>query len=265
MAKIENATVRGREKTTTPVPSQPATLTITKPGVSRFPTIVLFGPPKTGKTVTAVSGTGRKLLILTEPDGDLPLVGRDDIDVVKPTTGKEIYDVVQALHAGAHEPYDRIVLDSVTFAFEVMGRQQISKALADGVDVRRPYGQVGAAVTQILHDLIALPVDKVITAQLKNEFVDDEDPDAAGPEEGKYPHTLAVTPMVSKVLTPAASALGRTYKQMYIDARGNKVVRYLVSFEDYGKSPAGSRAALTGPVENLDMTELIDTLKGGSK
>lgn len=264
MAKIEGATVKGRRNTpeSTPVTAPPPPLQITKPGLANHLKVVLFGPPKTGKTTAAATGTGRKLLVLTEPDGDLPLVGRDDVDVVRPTTGKELYDVVMALHAGAVADYEWVILDSVTFAFELLGRVQIAKAVADNVDIRRPYGQVGAALSQLIFDLVALPTNVVFITQLRHDSIEDDEP---GPEEGKFPTSLAVTPLVYKVLAPAVSVLGRTYKQMFVDARGNKVVQYLVSFEDYGRSPAGSRIPVDGVIENLQLDTLVDNLKGTTK
>lgn len=267
MAKLENVTVKGRTNrpAPTPVEQKPVTLNITKPGLGQHLKLVLFGPPKTLKTRTAVSGSGRKLLILTEPDGDLSLVGRDDVDVVRPESGQELHDVVLALHQGAVKDYDWVVLDSVTFAFELLGRNMISKAVADNVDIRRPYGQVGAALTQIIHDLVALPTNVVFITQLKQDNLDEDD-DGAGPEEGKFPFTMAITPMVYKILAPAVSVVGRTYKRMFVDASGNKKVQYLVSFEDYGKSPAGSRIEGVPLVaEELQLDTLVDAWKGAMK
>lgn len=263
MAKLENVTVRGRRDVpaATPVVTAPPKLNITKPGTANHLKIVLFGPPKTGKTTASVSGKGRKLLILTEPDGDLPLVGREDVDVVRPTTGKELYDVILALHAGEAANYEWVVLDSVTFAFELVGRVEIAKAVANNVDIRRPYGQVGAALSQMLFDLVALPTNVVFITQLRHDNLDE---DEAGPEEGKFPVSLAVTPLVYKVLAPAASVLGRTYKQMFVDAKGNKVVQFLVSFEDYGRSPAGSRIPVENVIENLSLDTLVKSLKGAN-
>lgn len=264
MAKIENLTVKGRRSTPTsePVVTTPPTLNITKPGLANHLKVVLFGPPKTGKTTASASGSGRKLLILTEPDGDLPLVGREDVDVVRPATGKELSDVILALHSGAVASYEWVILDSVTFAFELLGRQQIAKAVADNADIRRPYGQVGAALSQLIFDLVALPTNVVFITQLRHDNIEDDDP---GPEEGKFPTTLAVTPLVYKVLAPAASVLGRTYKQMFVDAKGNKVVQFLVSFEDYGKSPAGTRIPVEPVIENLQLDTLVESLKGATK
>jgi hypothetical protein len=268
MAKLEGVQVKGRRNTpaSTPVAPKAVTLNITKPGLGQHLKLVLFGPPKTLKTRTSVSGQGKKLLILCEPDGDLSLIGRDDVDVVRPSTGQELADVILALHQGAVADYDWIILDSVTFAFEILGRTQIAKAVAANVDIRKPYGQVGAALTQIIHDLVALPTNVVFIAQLKQDQLDEDDPDSAGPEEGKFPFTMAVTPMVYKILAPAVSIVGRTYKRMIVGPDGNKKVQYMVSFEDYGKSPAGSRIeGVPSVVEELQLDALVDSLKGALK
>lgn len=264
MPKIENPRVRkreGSEPSATTKPKTSAKLNVTKPGESEHLKLVLFGPPKTGKTTAAVSGSGRKLLILTEPQGDLPLVGRDDVDVVRPSTGNDISEIITALHAGAVSEYDRVVLDSATFAIEVVGSKAINKAIEAGRDTRNVYGAVGAAVSQYIHDLMALPVDVVITTQLRSSFDDDAD-DSPTVEEGNYPFTLAVTPMVYKVLAPAASVLGRTFKKMFVAPDGNKKVQFLVSFEDYGRSPAGSRISVPETMQDLDLDELKSAMKG---
>jgi hypothetical protein len=267
--KIERATVNARPNSpkSEPAPAKPPVgmPTIYKPGTASHLKLVLFGPPGTGKTTGALSGSGRKLLILTEPDGDQSVAGRDDIDVVAPTSGPELQAVINALHGGLVQEYDRVVLDSVTFAFEVVGRKSLGAVLEAGRDPRHVYGQIGASVTQMIHDIVALPTHVVFTTQMKSDFMDDEDPDAAGPEEGKFPFTMAITPMVYKVLAPAVGTRGRTYKKMFVDAKGNKKARYLVSFDDYGKSPAGTRiAGLPDTVEDLDVDVLIELMQKGA-
>lgn len=266
MSNVKAATVKRRtvQPATKTVKAAPKGLNVSAPGRGQHLKMILFGPPKTGKTVAACSGTGKKLLILTEPNGDLPLVGRDDVDVVRPADGTELLEIIQTLHGGAVEQYEWVILDSVTFAFEVIGYKTVAKALAAGMDVRRPYGQIGASLVQMIHDLVALPTNVIFTTQLRENFIDEDDDDAAGPEEGKYPFTLAVTPMVYKVLAPAASVLGRTYKKMFVNSSGNKVSQFYVSFDDYGRSPAGSRIPIEDRVENLNLDNLTALLKGDS-
>lgn len=267
MTEVKSASVRRRKavQAAESTPKPPPSLSVSKPGTANFLKMVLFGPPKTGKTVGACAGEGKKLLILCEPDGDLPLLGREDIDVVRPQNGKELYQIIQTLHSGVAEQYDWVILDSVTFAFEIIGYKMVGEALEKGVDVRRPYGQVGASLVQMIHDLVALKTNVIFIAQLRENFVDDDDPDAAGAEEGKYPFTMAVTPMVYKILSPAVSVLGRSFKRMFVNAKGNKEVQFFVSFEDYGKSPAGSRIPVPDRVENFNPDTLVQQLKGETK
>lgn len=261
MPKISGGTVNARTDKT---PAAPPKLETTAPGAVDNLRLALFGPPGSGKTVGACSGKGKKLLVLTEPDGDLPLRGRKDIEVVRPVTVPEMNDVLRALHAGEAKNYVRVVFDSVTFMFEIAGSKLINKAFEKGTDIRRAYGQAGGIVNQLIHDAVALPNDVVFTAQLKHEGPDEENGVLIPlvPAEGEYPVTLAVTPMVYKVLAPAVSVIGRTYKRMVLTTTGNKRVEYRVSFEDYDRSPAKNRLVYETDVADLDLDELKAALKG---
>ncbi len=218
---------------------------------------VFFGPPKSGKTTVAMSGTGNKLHLLTEPEGDAPLVGREDVKVLRPEAWTEMHAIIRELRAPGHG-YDRLVFDSVTFAFELIGGRDVMKAMQNNQHTGRAYGQAGAALNQLIHDALTLPMDVIFISQMKQEGGYDDD-DTPNPEEGEYPITLAITPMVYKILTPAVSFIGRTFKRLVLDTAGKKTLRFGVSFEDYGKSPAGSRIAIAPEVMNFD----LDQLRGG--
>ena len=63
-------------------------------------------------------------------------------------------------------------------------------------------------------------------------------------EEGEYLVEPAIQPMVMKIIVPAVSFIGRTYKKAGMDRNSKtpkRVVEYWTSFEDAGRSPAGSR------------------------
>lgn len=228
-------------------------LPISKPGESPYIKGVLFGPPKTGKTTLACSGTGKTLLILTEPEGDLSLRGRDNVDVIRPTGYADIADAIRYLQ-GKHD-YTTVVLDSVTFTAELIGGDALAEALLAKKEPRQVYNRIGASVNKIIRDLIRLPMNVIFITQLKGLGSDEEE---QNPEEGEYPVSLAITPMVYKILSPAVSFIGRTYKKRGI--AGNppqKVVEYWVSFEDYGRSPAGSRVDLPSPVKSPTLPALF--------
>ena len=129
-------------------------------------------------------------------------------------------------------------------------------------EARRGYQKAGSRVGQIIHDAVAAKVDTIFLAQLKHDEPD-EGEEPLNPSEGEHPVTLDITPMVYRALVPAVSFIGRTYKRMVV-AAGNKRVQYLVSFEDYGRSPAGSRIGLDPVIENLDLDVIKAIITGGS-
>lgn len=242
------------------------------PGQVRWLKGVLFGPPKTGKTVAACSGRGRKLLILMEPEGDLSLAGREDVDVVRPTNWAQLNEILQGLYSSHRDKWDTVIFDSVTFMFELIGAKGILSAAAANKDVRRQYLNAGAAVNQLIYDAVRLPMNVIFTCQLKVDSPDDEAGDTPlDPTVGEYNWTLALTPMVFKVLAPAVSFIGRTFKKFGYAARTEgavvqrKVAEYWVSFEDFGKSPAGARIPVPEQVKNLNMDELLAAVQDNGR
>lgn len=251
-------------------PSVPASVftKLEAPGQTTTLKGVLFGPSKTGKTVTSVSGPGKKLLVLTEPDGDLSIAGKKDISVIKPANWREMDEIIRELHGKEGKNWSWVIFDSVTFMFEVIGAKDILKTLSENRDARRSYLNAGAAVNQLIHDAVALQTNVIFITQMRIDEANEEAGEVPlDPEAGEYNLTLAVTPMVYKVLAPAVSFLGRTYKKVgYEGPQGKpkkKVSQYWVSFEDYGRSPAGARFQVPEQVQNLNLGTLLATIKGG--
>jgi KaiC/GvpD/RAD55 family RecA-like ATPase len=244
------------------------TINVSKPGDVSFLKMLLFGPPKTGKTTQACSGDGETLLISVDPDGDLTMTiqGRKNIHVVRPKSIEEIESIIKALRTTDKGRFQLVVLDSVTFLFWMAGGAEINKAFRENKDVRRPYGKAGAATAQIIHDLVNLDMDVIITAHLEMEYTEDDA--VTETQFGEHPVKVAVTPMVWKVLGPGVSIIGRTFKkEVYgekVNGRRNKETKYYVSFNDGEKSPAGSRIEMAGELDGtLDMfAKLRQTLIG---
>jgi hypothetical protein len=224
-----------------------------KPGVPESLKGVLFGPPKTGKTTLAASG-GSTLLINFDPEGyaTKSLQGRKDIDILQPQNLMETDAILQALIAGESD-HDWIVLDSVTFMFQRFGGREILQTYTAGKDIRRAYGQAGAAAGQIINDLAFLRGRNVLfVAHLAREDGDDEAV-AVDQSLGEHEVRLAVTPMVWKILGPAVGFIGRTYKETVREAgTGNTETLYYVSYNDGSRSPAGSRYDMEGLYEASD-------------
>lgn len=256
MAKIERGTVKRRTgspapPTKTSTPSILDDLTV-EAGVVNKLNGLLFGPPKTGKTTAACSG-GKTLLISCDPEGAATetLRGRTDLTVVQPRTFQDVKDVVEALHAGAAADYDWVVLDSLTFLFLMAIGAELNAAFEGGTNTMREYGKGGAAVSQIISDMVALPCNVIFTAHLAKDG--DDDGVAMDQTLGEHEVKVAVTPMVWKTLGPAVGFIGRTLRTKEYEKVGkiNKpVLKYKVSFNDGDLSPAGSRYDMEGEYES---------------
>jgi hypothetical protein len=267
MTQVKRAVVRTRKGT--PTKQAEGTIVGRKPGEITSLKGVFFGPPKTGKTSIACSGKN-VLLISFDPDGDITetLQGRDDITVVEPTSFAEIDAIIRALHTTDAGRFDWVVVDSLTFLFQLLGGKELTEVFMANKDVRRAYGKAGAAVSQIIHDLVLLKDTNVIfTAHLAKES--EEEVVSQDTRLGEHQVKLAVTPMVWKILGPAVSFIGRTYKQDKSvkgpDGKRNKQTVYAVSFNDGDRSPAGSRLPMQGEYESTGTTlsELATELLGG--
>ena len=242
-----------------------------KPGEVKRLVGVFFGPPKTGKTTLACSGKN-VLLMSFDPQGEYTetLSGREDITVVRPQNQTEIDDIIKALYTTDAGRFDWVVVDSLSFLFLTLGGKEITSAWKEDRDFRRAYGKAGAGVQQVIHDLVLLEgINTIFTAHL--EKVDTEDENGVPLEQklGENEVRIAVTPMVWKILGPAVSFQGRTYKETVwekgADKKRNKRTRYMVSFNDGDRSPAGSRLPMKGEYEITGSTlkELADELIQG--
>jgi hypothetical protein len=215
----------------------------------------LFGPPKSGKTTVACSG-GKTLLIEFDPDGDATetIQGRTDIDVFKPANWSEVDSMTKDLLTVDRETWDFWVLDSVSFWAEILGGKELATQLKAGKDPRQVYQRIGASINQTFRDLLTGPASVIFTAQIKADNGDDDDSDIVtiGPDEAVYPVTLAVTPMVFKVLGPSASFIGRTFRR----SDG-----FYVSFNDGGRSPASNRLGLQSPQKEPSLQEILKSIR----
>ena len=224
------------------------------PGRVSSITGVLFGPPKTGKTTLACSGSN-VLLLSFDPQGESTetLVGRSDVTVVRPRTQADIDRIIRLLRTTDKGRFDWVVVDSLTFLFLQLGGKEITDTFKEGKDIRRAYGKVGAAVQQVIHDLVTMEGTNVIfTAHLEKVGTEDENGVPLETKLGENEVKIAVSPMVWRILGPAVSFQGRTFKETVYVKEGtkrNKKTRFAVSFNDGDRSPAGSRLPMDGEYE----------------
>lgn len=238
-----------------------------KPGDLAFARGLLFGPPKTGKTTLGASGN-KTLLLELEPDGDVTtsLRGRTDVDVFKPANAKELDDAIAALYSTDKGKWNFFCVDSITYLAEFLAGETIAKKIMAEEDPRRAYQKVGVSVNQRVYDIMGLPMHVVVLSQMKISSSEEGTP--LNPEHGQYPLTLDVSPMIYRVIAPAVSFIGRTAKRReyaMVDGKRNIVNGFYVSFDDGGRSPAGSRLELPAEMSNFNMNDIAALLtnKGG--
>lgn len=231
------------------------------PGTVKTLKGVFFGPPKTGKTTLALSGTNI-LHMSFDPQGDMTqtITGRKDVTVVTPESYNEVDEIIRALYTTDKGRFNYVVPDSLTFLFQLLAGKDIADAVLANKDPRRAYQKGGASVGQIVSDLVRLPNTNVLfTAHLDKEYEEDPGIVTVDSSLGETEVKLAVTPMVWKILGPAVSFIGRTYKKQVntvVKGKRNKTTEYRVSFNDGDRSPAGSRIPLEG-----DYLIELDTMK----
>lgn len=253
MTQLKAVEVKTRKGTPQPKPGVISSM-ITKPGTPTYLRGLLFGPPKTGKTTVACSG-GRTLLIEFDPDGEgtETLKGRDDVDVIRPINYGEVLKVINALKGGEGD-YEWIVFDSLTFLFQMLAGDEITDTFIQNKDVRRAYGKAGAAVNSIISKGVTLPANVIFTAHLQVEAGEDV---VAETQFGEHEVKVAVSPMIWKNLGPAVGFIGRTYRtKRYEKVNGvqKAVNKFMVSFNDGDRSPAGSRYSMNGEYEGTVTT-----------
>jgi len=274
MARIDSTKVNKRAGTPPPKTATTGSPTITgdKPGLVKNITGVLFGPPKTGKTTLACSGKN-VLLVSFDPQGDSTetLLGRDDITVVRPRSQREIDDLIKALRTTDKGRFEWVVVDSLTFLMFMLGGKEITDTFKAEKDIRRAYGKAGAAVQQIIHDLVLLDQNLIFTAHLEKVGTEDDNGVALEAKLGENEVKIAVSPMVWRILGPAVSFQGRTFRETVYDKdpqtkKRNKRTRFAVSLNDGDRSPAGARIPMKGEYE-ITMTMLdelaTELIQGG--
>ena len=210
---------------------------------------LVFGPSKSGKTTFAA--TAPKVLFL-DTEGGTMSVRDTGADVFTISTWQDMDDAIRFLTTEVHD-YDSVALDSVTLLQEVAGNQAgLLTAILNNEDPRRAYGSIGAMIRHKLLQLNALPMNVIVTAQLRER-------EAADLDAGQYPLTPDVTPSILKTLMAAPDVIMRTtLKQVGAEPSD---VEYHTVFGPESRSQVGHRnLGLPTTAKGLTVPKLIEII-----
>lgn len=102
---------------------------------------VVWGPAKCGKSTLLMSLPGKKLFVMTDPDGDQSLPDRDDIHILRlyehddATIIRYLRDKLPSMLRKNEEAFDSVVVDSMS----TVGRSALNVAISNGVGAGKDF------------------------------------------------------------------------------------------------------------------------------
>jgi len=241
------------EQTKLKQPKQP-TLQLVKPTAEALTmNVVLYGPPKTGKTTGATSAPGKSLLV----NADRPNASRfaheqhgDNLDEIHAVGLETLIATMEAAKSGT---YDSIVIDTVGELYRIILEEQSGRALSPRI---QDYGNTGTHIERFCRALVEEPVHTVFV--LHENPVKDED---SGVIE-RLPFTGTKNPVLAEKLMAMVDVIGYTGT---IRDTETKEVSYVAQLVNGGGRRGGSRWQALGQSRAIDLRDWIKTIEDTTK
>ena len=210
--------------------------------------VLLYGKPKTGKTVGAASTPGPILYINADRPNALRMARSHyptkQIDEVKVHDLQTLIDVINELTENK-VGYKSVVVDTVA---------ELHRKVLEGLSGRaiRPqinhYGDVSVHLERFERALCDLPVNAVFVLHETSQ----KDEDTGGYE--RTPFTGTNNPAPAAKLSAMVDIIGYTG---VVAGEGDEGPRYLAQLVATGSRQGGSRFASLGPLRDVNITEWV--------
>lgn len=200
------------------------TLEIVEPTPNPYVNILLYGPPKSGKTVGAASAP-QKLLYLNADTGAATRFAHTlhTFDEVRVTGLQTLIDATQVLEDGG---YETVALDPVADVYRVLLEEASGYALQPKI---QQYGDAGTHLERFCRKLCELPVNAVFVAH--DQTVPNEE--TGGMEHLPFVSTKSGSPVFAAKLLAMVDVIGYTgvagdsdeppkYMATLVNARGRR-------------------------------------------
>lgn len=225
-------------------PSEAPALTLVEPHDDPNANILLYGPPKTGKTVAGSSAPGPLLYLNAErPNATRTAHRLHDFDEV---IVEGLGTLIAAMDVVRKGKYRTVVLDPIGEAYRVILEGLSGRALSPAIQM---YGDTGVHLERFCRALMDEPINTVLIAH--EHGVKDE---ASGTVE-RMPWTGTNNPALAEKLLAMVDVIGYTG---VVEGEGDKPDRYMAQLVNANGRRGGDRFGVLGKAADLDLTAWIN-------
>lgn len=207
-------------------------------------TLFLWGASKTGKTTFAVTAPGRKLYVCFDPEGFIPIAGRDDVDILRLDDlevgeacrygQKSLPTLIEQLEEGK---YGTVIVDSISAYAQIALlhaiETSVGKTMKFTPSIEAPGLQAYGARKEYVVALIRNVLKATARKHLHCIFIGHED-DPQLDDDGKFLYQSIM--LSQKTVNNVALAISEIWYLRESDGK-----RYVAVRACRGHKPMGSR------------------------
>ncbi len=214
--------------------------------------ILLYSPPKAGKTVAAASAP-KPLLYLNadRPNATRFAHGQHEFDEVRVTGLETLVAVAEAAETG---DYATIVLDTVAETYRILLEQLSGRALSPAI---QNYGDAGTHLERFCRHLCEVPVNFVMVAH-SIEVTNEE---TGGVDHLPFVTSKSGSPVFAAKLLAMVDVIGYTG----IVHQEDEPPRYVATLTNAKGRRGGDRFGVLGTSRDLNLTEWVDLARAETK
>lgn len=220
-------------------------LEFVKGGTDAGLNVLLYGPPKSGKTVGACSAPGPVLLV----NGDRPNASRyahklhPDLEEVRPHDLSTLIGIIELL-TGDKNRFKTIVIDPVSELYRLVLEGLSGRALSPQIQM---YGDSGTHLERFARMLCELPVNTIFTAWEMRE----KNEETGGYERLPFVTTKSGSAVFAGKLMAMVDVIGYTG----IVTEDGQEPRYMAQLIDTKGRRGGDRFGVLGPARDVNIAE----------
>jgi hypothetical protein len=230
-------------------------LEFVQPSKETHVNVLLYGPPKSGKTVGAASAPGPILYLNADRPNATRFAHRlhgDQIKEAMPQGFQSLVDVVTEITNNA-DAYGTVVVDPIGELYRVILEDLSGRAVRPKIN---EYGDTGVHLERFCRALCELPVNVVFVLHETAQ----KDEDSGGFE--RLPYTGTSNPALSAKLMAMVDVIGYTG---VVQAEGEEAPKYVAQlFSGHGRR-GGDRFGALGKAREVNITEWLDLIHSGEK